>query len=392
MAHLATVGSHRVNGVAALHSDLVRTRLLADFATIYPGRFINQTNGVTPRRWVLAANPELANLLDREVGPSWPMDGGAWRNLEPRLNDRTVLDELAAIKLQNKRRLARLIFERTQIQVDPTALFDVQIKRIHEYKRQLLCALYVIARWLRIKSGEDLPPRVVVFAGKAAPGYATAKLHIRFIHDVARLIARDGDCKHRLQVVFVPNYGVSSAEVLIPAADLSEQISLAGKEASGTGNMKLAMNGALTIGTLDGANIEIRDAVGAENFFLFGHTAEQVEGLRNQGYRPREYIARDPVLSEVLALIATGLFAEGDPHRYRNLVASLRDTDTWMLCADFADYVRAHDEVDRLWADPAAWTYRAGLNIARTGWFSSDRTIRGYAADIWGAEPVPVDP
>jgi starch phosphorylase len=390
MAHLAVVGSHKVNGVAALHSDLVKTRLLPDFAELYPERFTNKTNGVTPRRWMFAANPGLTSLLDDTIGSGWAADLDRLARFEPHVGKPEVRARLTAIKRANKERLSNLVRRRMDLKIDPSALFDIQIKRIHEYKRQLLCGLQVIGRYLRLKAGEDLPPRVVLFGGKAAPGYAMAKLHIRFLHDVAAMIRRDPKVRQRLQVVFVPNYNVSLAEVLIPAADLSEQVSMAGKEASGTGNMKFAMNGALTIGTLDGANVEIREAVGADNFFLFGKTAPEVEALKAAGYLPGPYINEDPLLAEVIGLIAGGFFSDLDADRYAGLVNDLRRHDPWLVCADFRTYVEAQDRVDAAWRNPDDWTRMAGLNIARVGRFSSDRTISQYADEIWDVSPVEV--
>jgi len=389
MAHLATVGSHAVNGVAELHSQLIRSHLLPDFAELYPDRFTNKTNGVTPRRWIKGANPELAALYDELAGTGWAADLSRVAVLEEHLQDPAVLERLTAIKRSNKARLAAHLAPILDQDLDPSALFDIQIKRIHEYKRQLLAGLQVIARYLRLKDGEDLPPRVVLFGGKAAPGYAMAKHHIRFLNDVASMITQDPDMRGRLSMAFVPNYNVSLAELLIPAADLSEQISMAGKEASGTGNMKFAMNGALTIGTLDGANIEIRDAVGAENFFLFGHTAPQVQELK-RSYDPAPFIQRSPLLGRVLNLIERGFFSLDEPTRYRDLVAELRHIDTWLVCADFDSYVEAQDRVDAAWADPTGWVRSAGVNMARVHGFSSDRTITEYARDIWNVKRVPV--
>lgn len=390
MAHLATVGSHAVNGVAAMHSELVRSFLLRDFAELEPKKFQNKTNGVTPRRWLLDANPGLASLLTEIAGPGWVTDLDRVAALEEHLGDPGMRANLRRIKHDNKLRLLEVLSGRMELRADPHALFDIQIKRIHEYKRQLLCALSVIDRYLRLKAGEDLPPRVILFGGKAAPGYAIAKLHIRFLHDVAAMIERDPDVRDRLTMAFVPNYSVSLAERLIPAADLSEQISMAGKEASGTGNMKFAMNGALTIGTLDGANVEIRERVGAENFFLFGHTVEEVQAIKARGYDPTEAIRASPRLAEVVELIRSGFFSEGDPSRYAAILHALTVDDRWLVTADFDSYLEAQQTVDEAWADPDDWSRRAGLNIARVAYFSSDRTIAQYAAEIWGTEHVEV--
>lgn len=390
MAHLATVGSHAVNGVAKLHTELIRSRLLPDFAELFPDRFQNKTNGVTPRRWMLACNPGLARLLDAHLGEGWAADVSRLIELEPLADDVGFRQEIRRIKAENKQRLSKLVTARTGRVIDPTALFDVQIKRIHEYKRQLLAGLYALTRYVRIKAGEDLPPRVVLFGGKAAPGYVMAKRHIHLLHAIATLIDRDKAVRDRLQVVFVPNYNVSVAEVMIPGTDLSEQISMAGKEASGTGNMKFAMNGALTIGTLDGANIEILDAVGEDHFFLFGHTAQQVVDLKQVGYDPSLYLKGSPELTEALNLIASGRLSPSDPHRFADIAHDLRTRDTWLLCADFADYAAAQGFVDQAWLDPDGWSRSAALNIARMGGFSSDRTIRQYAEEIWGVERVEV--
>ncbi len=389
MAHLATVGSHAVNGVAALHSELIKSHLLPDFAELYPERFQNKTNGVTPRRWIKGANPELAELFDEIAGEGWARDLARVQAVEQHADDPAFLERLAGIKLRNKERLVAHLDPILGLDLDPAALFDIQIKRIHEYKRQLLAGLAVVARFLRLKDGEDLPPRVVLFGGKAAPGYVMAKHHIRFLSDVAQMIDQDPQLRGRLSMAFVPNYNVSLAERLIPAADLSEQISMAGKEASGTGNMKFAMNGALTIGTLDGANIEIRDAVGEDHFFLFGHTAAGVQALK-QDYVPERFIAESPLLQRVLALIERGFFCHDDPGRYRDLVAELRHIDTWLVCADFDSYIAAQDRVDAAWQDPTGWQRSAAMNIARVHGFSSDRTIAEYARDIWNVSSVPV--
>lgn len=390
MAHLATVGAHTVNGVAALHSELIKSHLLPEFAAFYPDRFQNKTNGVTPRRWIRGCNPGLSDLLDGLVGPRWTSDLARVEGLLDHIDDAAVREQIAGIKLQNKERLANRLHQVLDRRFDPSALFDIQIKRIHEYKRQLLAGLQVLARAERLRDGEDLPPRVVLFGGKAAPGYVMAKHHIRFLCDVARFIDADARVAERLQMAFVPDYNVSLAEILIPGADLSEQISMAGKEASGTGNMKFAMNGALTIGTLDGANIEIRDAVGDENFFLFGHTAAEVRALKPH-YEPSRFIADSPLLERVLTLVEEGALSPGDPGRYRDLVAELRHVDTWLVCADFDDYIRAQDRVDAAWGRPDAWVRSAMHNIARVHGFSSDRTISQYAADIWKVERTEIE-
>ncbi|MGB7566069.1 MAG: glycogen/starch/alpha-glucan phosphorylase, partial [Prochlorococcaceae cyanobacterium] len=389
MAHLATVGSHHVNGVAAMHSELVRTQLFPEFAALCPQKFTNVTNGVTPRRWVALANPPLGSLLQETVGEEWLTEPESLHRLEELQHDHAVLERLAACKLERKRRLAELIEERLQVLVDPSSLFDVQVKRIHEYKRQHLNALQVMLRYLRIKSGliDGMVPRTVIFAGKAAPGYAMAKLMIRFINGIADIINADPDMRGWLNVVFLADYNVKLSEIICPAADLSEQISTAGLEASGTGNMKLTMNGSLTIGTLDGANVEIRERVGAENFFLFGKSTEELELLRHD-YCSRELVDTIPLLSEALSLIAGGHFSDGDGELFRPLLQSLTDKDPFFVLADCKDYLKAQDEVDQTWAERSSWNRMSLLNIARSGFFSSDRAINDYAENIWRVKPL----
>jgi len=392
MAHLATVASHHVNGVAALHSTLVKSDLFPEFAAIWPEKFTNVTNGVTPRRWVALANPKLAALLTEAVGEGWVTDLDQLRALEPLAEDGGFLERWQATKLAVKRELTHYIHSHTGVLVDPASLFDVQVKRIHEYKRQHLNALQVVAQYLRIKNGktDGMVPRTVIFGGKAAPGYAMAKLIIRFINGIAETVNADPDMDGLLRVVFLPDYNVKLGERVYPAADLSEQISTAGKEASGTGNMKFAMNGALTIGTLDGANVEIREQVGAENFFLFGHTTAGIADLAREGYCPWELIPSMPELAEALRLIEQGHFSNGDQELFRPLLQNLTGSDPFFVLADFADYLRAQGEVSQTWADPTRWNRMALLNTARTGFFSSDRSIRQYAKDIWRAEAFPV--
>ena len=392
MAHLATVASHHVNGVAALHSTLVKSDLFPEFAAIWPEKFTNVTNGVTPRRWVALANPKLAALLTEAVGEGWVTDLEQLRALEPLAEDRGFLERWQATKLAVKRELTNYIHNHTGVLVDPASLFDVQVKRIHEYKRQHLNALQVVAQYLRIKNGktDGMVPRTVIFGGKAAPGYAMAKLIIRFINGIAETVNADPDMDGLLRVVFLPDYNVKLGERVYPAADLSEQISTAGKEASGTGNMKFAMNGALTSGTLDGANVEIREQVGEDNFFLFGHTAAEIADLAKAGYCPWELIPSMPELAESLRLIEQGHFSNGDQELFRPLIQNLTGSDPFFVLADFADYLRAQGEVSRTWADPTRWNQMALLNTARTGFFSSDRSIRQYAKEIWRAEAFPV--
>ncbi|MBM5800094.1 MAG: glycogen/starch/alpha-glucan phosphorylase [Cyanobacteria bacterium K_DeepCast_35m_m2_023] len=393
MAHLAVVGSHHVNGVAALHSELVQASLFPEFAALWPEKFTNVTNGVTPRRWVALANPYLNALLSESIGPNWPMQIEALKQLEPLQHDPAFLEQWAACKLASKRRLAQMIDQRHGLLVDPTSLFDIQVKRIHEYKRQHLNALGLIARYLRIKAGETagLAPRTVIFGGKAAPGYAMAKLIIRFINGIAETINSDPDTKGLLKVVFLADFNVQLAEKIYPAADLSQQISTAGLEASGTGNMKFALNGALTIGTLDGANVEIREHVGAENFFLFGRTTEQIASLHNDGYRPWEWVAASPLLEQIFALIESGHFSGGDSELFKPLVQNLVGSDPYAVIADFAAYLEAQDRVDAAWQQHNYWQAMSLLNTARCGFFSSDRAVREYAAHIWQVTPARVE-
>jgi len=392
MANLATVASHHVNGVAALHSDLVKRDLFPEFAALWPEKFTNVTNGVTPRRWLALANPRLTALLNESIGDGWIRDLRQLERLQPLAEDSAFLERWQATKLAVKKDLSLYIHTHTGVLVDPSSLFDVQVKRIHEYKRQHLNALQVIAQYLRIKNGQanGSAPRTVIFGGKAAPGYAMAKLIIRFINGIAETVNSDPDMEGRLRVVFLADYNVKLGERVYPAADLSEQISTAGKEASGTGNMKFAMNGALTIGTLDGANVEIREQVGAENFFLFGHTADQLVSLEQQGYRPWELIPAVPELGEVLRLIEQGHFSQGDGELFRPLLQNLTGYDPFFVLADFAEYMQAQSAVNTAWANRGLWNRMSVLNTARTGFFSSDRSIREYATRIWQAEEYPV--
>ncbi|WP_074012531.1 glycogen phosphorylase [Candidatus Sodalis sp. SoCistrobi] len=391
MAWLAVIASHKVNGVSELHSELMVQSLFADFARLFPDRFCNKTNGVTPRRWLALANPPLSAVLDATIGQTWRTDLGQLEELKGHIDFPAFIVQLQQAKLSNKKQLAAYLANQLDEVVNPAALFDVQIKRIHEYKRQLLNVLHIITRYNRIRENPegDWVPRVNIFAGKAASAYYMAKHIIRLINDVAAVINRDPLMKNRLKVIFVPNYSVSLAQLIIPAADLSEQISLAGTEASGTSNMKFALNGALTIGTLDGANIEMRQHMGEENMFIFGNTALQVEALRNDGYNPRSYYEQDAELHLALSQIATGVFSPGEPGRYSNLFDSLVNLgDHYQLLADYRSYVDTQDEVDRLYQRPDEWTRRAALNIANMGYFSSDRTIREYAEEIWKVAPV----
>ncbi len=393
MAHLAVVGSHSVNGVAELHTQLLRKHLMADFAEMWPERFNNKTNGVTPRRWLLQANPRLAQAITERIGDGWVTDLEQLGRLAPLAADTGFRVKVRDIKAQNKRVLAEVIWQRIQVRVDPDSIFDVQVKRLHEYKRQLLNCLHIVALYQALKRDPSLPvpSRTFVLGGKAAPGYRTAKLHIKLINSIAETVNMDPTIGDRLRVVYLANYGVSLAEKIFPASDVSEQISLAGKEASGTGNMKFTMNGALTIGTLDGANVEIRDAVGAENFFLFGLHTEQVAQLRAEGYKPAHYIEQSRHLREAVELIASGFFSPGDPSCFQPVVDDLWNRDQYMVCADFDDYAAMQARVGEAYRDPEEWTRRVIANLAGVGRFSSDRTIREYNRDIWHAEPVAID-
>jgi starch phosphorylase len=389
MGNLAFIGSHKVNGVSALHTALMKETVFAPLARLHPDRIVNKTNGITPRRWLFQANPGLTALIRETIGDRFMEDATALSDLARHADDASLQEAFAAVKQANKQRLAALIGERTGVRVDPSALFDVQVKRIHEYKRQLLNILEAVALYDAIRADPDrFPvPRVKVFAGKAAASYWRAKLIIRLINDVARVVNADPAVQGKLKIVFLPNYNVSLAERIIPAADLSEQISTAGMEASGTGNMKLALNGAITIGTLDGANVEIRDLVGAENIIIFGLCAEEVTALRARGYDPRATIEATAALKDALEAIAQGLFSPDEPGRYGELVGSLYGGDHFMVAADFAAYAEAQRQVDRLWQDQVTWRRKAILNTAHVGWFSSDRTVREYAEEIWRVRP-----
>jgi starch phosphorylase len=391
MANLAVVGSHHVNGVAELHSALVREQLFPEFAELWPDKFTNVTNGVTPRRWIAVANPFLSALMDEAIGSGWRRDLSELRGLEPLAGDSAFLERWRTVRDQSKQRLATTIHQELGVLVDPCSLFDVQVKRIHEYKRQHLAALQIVERYLRIRNGEDLPPRTFIFGGKAAPGYAMAKLIIRLIGGIAEIVNMDPAMDGRMRVVFLPNFSVSLGQKVYPAVDLSEQISTAGKEASGTGNMKMALNGAVTIGTLDGANIEIRDLVGHDNFFLFGHTAEQLDEINRNGYHPMPWLENDPIAREAIDLIGSGHFSEGDRDLFHPLLANLCSTDPFRVMADLGDYRRAQNAVDDAWVDTTAWNRMSLLNTARCGFFSSDRSIGEYAERIWKVKPVPID-
>jgi len=392
MAHLSVVGSHTVNGVAELHSQLLRERTLSDFAELMGDRFTNVTNGVTPRRWLLQCNPRLARSIRDRVGEGFVTDLSKLDGLREHADDGAFLDDIAAIKRSNKVALSNWLGDLMGARVRPDSLFDVQVKRIHEYKRQLMCALHVVHLYRLAKfEGVEIQPRTVLIGGKAAPGYARAKQHIKLINDVAAVVNSDPELEGRLTLLFLPNYNVSFAERVIPAADLSEQISMAGKEASGTGNMKFQMNGALTIGTLDGANIEIREEVGPENFFLFGLDAAEVREVQRSGYIPGASISQSPELQAALDLLSSGYFNREDPSVHREVARYLRYEDPFLVCRDFDSYLAAQTEVDAAYADPKRWLRSAAINIARSGKFSSDRSIHEYARRIWGLEPVKVD-
>ncbi len=390
MAYLAIVGSYSVNGVAELHSRLLREGLFRDFYELWPDKFNNKTNGVTPRRWLAACNPSLSELISGRIGDDWVTDLGQLKALEKYADDAGFQQEWRAVKQANKSRLAADIERRTGIELDPAMLFDVQVKRIHEYKRQLLNVLHAVHLYdlIRRGDGDDLPPRAVIIGGKAAPGYVMAKAIIKLVCNVARVINNDPAMAGKLQMVFYPDYNVSGMELICPAADLSEQISTAGKEASGTGNMKFMMNGAITIGTLDGANVEILEAVGAENFFLFGHTVEEVAGLR-QNYDPGAFINADEDFRRVVGLLASGHFSRFETGVMDGVIAAFQDpSDPWMTAADFRSFVDAQRRVDEAWRDTARWDRMSILNSARSGRFSTDRTMEDYNADIWRLEPV----
>jgi glycogen phosphorylase len=390
MAHLAAVGSHHVNGVARLHSELLTQTVMRDFADLWPEKFCNVTNGVTPRRFVAVSNPRLTGLIQSRIGDRWLRALSDLRRLEPFADDGVFQQEWRAVKLAAKADLARLVAERTGVTIAPESLFDVQAKRLHEYKRQHLNVLHILTLYLRLKRDPlaDVPARTFIFGAKAAPGYAMAKLVIKLINSVAAVVNDDPVVGGRLKVVFFPDFNVKNAQHIYPAADLSEQISTAGKEASGTGNMKFALNGALTIGTLDGANVEIREEVGAENFFLFGLTADQVADVMSRGYRPQEYYERNAVLKEAIDYIASGALAGGDTNLFRPLVEHLLRHDPFLVLADYQAYVECQEQVSALWRDPGAWTRKAILNVARMGKFSSDRSISDYCQQVWKVTPA----
>ena len=392
MANLACAGSSAINGVAALHTELLKQQVLHDWVEMFPQRFHNVTNGVTPRRFIVLSNPGLSRLITDSIGGKWPGNLDELRKLEPFAGDAAFREQFRNVKLENKKLLAGLIKERTGITVDPSSMFDVQVKRIHEYKRQHLNVLNIITLYLRIKQnpGIDIVPRTFIFGGKAAPGYHTAKLIIKLINSVGDVVNSDPDVKDRLKVVFFPDFNVTNAQPVYPAADLSEQISTAGKEASGTGNMKFSMNGALTIGTLDGANVEIREEVGEDNFFLFGLTAAQVDEARHKGYNPHFIYDHNEELREVINMIDSGCFSKGDRNLFKPITDKLLWHDPFMLMADYPLYIACQDLVADTWRNTGKWDRMAILNVARMGKFSSDRSIRDYCEKIWKVEPFKI--
>jgi len=392
MAHLACVGSHAVNGVAALHSELLKRDVLRDFSELWPEKFHNVTNGVTPRRFVILANPGLTKLVTEAIGDGWTRELDQLRKLEPMAEDAAFREQWRRVKRRNREALAAEVQRKTHVELDPASLFDVQVKRFHEYKRQHLNLLHVITLYQRLKDGGryDAPPRTVLLGGKAAPGYFMAKRIIKLVHCVADVVNNDRKIGGRLRVAFVPDYNVKSSRRIFPGADLSEQISTAGKEASGTGNMKFAMNGALTIGTLDGANVEIREAVGPENFFLFGMTVQEVQSRLAQGYRPYDHYQADEELRAAIDALAHGAFSNGDRELFKPIIDNLLGSDPYMLLADYRAYINCQEEVAHAWCDAESWTRASILNVARMGAFSSDRSIRDYCREIWHVQPVSI--
>ncbi|PKL36262.1 MAG: glycogen phosphorylase [Spirochaetae bacterium HGW-Spirochaetae-1] len=393
MAHLAIVGSHSVNGVAALHSDIIKASLFRDFHQLWPERFNNKTNGITQRRWLMLCNPGLSQLITSRIGDGWCKNLDELKNLAPLTEDAAFRDEWMRIKRTNKDSLAAFIEEECDIDVDPASLFDCQVKRMHEYKRQLLNVLHVVTLYNRIRSGAtgEMVPRTVIFSGKSAPGYHMAKLTIKLINSIAKTVNNDPTVRGLLKVVFIPNYSVSVAEKIMPGADLSEQISTAGTEASGTGNMKFALNGALTIGTLDGANIEIAEEVGADNIFIFGLKPGEVDAVRSSGYSPRTWYDENPELRQAVDMISGGFFSPSEPDLFKDITNSLLGGDYYLLFADYASYIGCQERVGSLFSDSVAWTRMSILNVAAMGKFSTDRTIDEYANDIWKTVPVPIE-
>jgi starch phosphorylase len=393
MANLAIVGSFMVNGVAALHTEILKTRIFSHFYKMFPDKFINITNGIAPRRWLKTANPFLSKIISEKIGEGWVNDLGELRKLESFIHKKEFGEDFRTAKWLNKKLLINLIEGENEIKINPDSMFDVQIKRFHEYKRQLLNVLHIITLYNRIKDNPKLEmvPRTIIFAGKAAPAYHMAKMIIKLINSVAEVVNNDHDVGDKIKVIFIPNYSVTLAEKIIPAADLSEQISMAGLEASGTGNMKFTLNGALTIGTMDGANIEIREEVGEENIFIFGLLADEVIKLKNSGYNPQTFYNSNPMLKRVVDMIATDFFSKNEPGIFKSIVDSLLGVDYYCLLADYQAYVDAQDEVSKLYLNADEWTKKAILNVARVGKFSSDRSIKEYAEKIWKVEPVKIN-
>ena len=392
MAYMCVATAHRVNGVAALHTELLKSGLFHDFSEFFPDKFVNVTNGITPRRWLKKANPGLSRLIDDRIGDGWPKDLMSLEKLVKYDSDKAFLKQLAEVKRANKLVLTKYIYEHNGVTVNPDSIFDVQVKRLHEYKRQLLNILHAITLYLQLKDDPkaDFVPRTIIFGAKSAPGYYLAKLIIKLINSVAEVVNNDKSIGDKLKIIFLANYRVSLAEKIIPAADLSEQISLAGTEASGTSNMKFALNGALTIGTLDGANIEIRDHVGADNIFIFGLNVDEVRQLREQSYRPREYVERSPMLKRALELIRNNFFSPGEFDIFRPILDSL-DYDNYMCAADIDSYAAVQAQVAELYRNPVEWQKKCLHNIAKMGYFSSDRSIQEYAEKIWDVKPCPIN-
>ncbi|MBN2143404.1 MAG: glycogen/starch/alpha-glucan phosphorylase [Candidatus Aureabacteria bacterium] len=392
MAYLSIIGGHSTNGVAALHTKLLKSTFFNHFYNMFPERFNNKTNGITQRRWLKKCNPELSNLISSKIGEDWVTDLYQLKKILPFTEDNDFIKKWIKVKNINKQKLAELVDKELSIQINPQSMYDVQVKRIHEYKRQLLLLLYAVHRYTQIKAspGSNWVPRTIFFGGKAAPGYFMAKLIIKLIHSVGEVINYDPEVQDKLKVIFLPNYRVSLAEKIIPASDLSEQISTAGKEASGTGNMKFALNGALTMGTMDGANIEILEEVGEDNIFIFGLKAHEIEALKKKGYHPGDFIKKSPSLHNILHLIECGFFSLGNADLFKAIIQSLREWDTFMLMADFESYVEIQEKADLLYKDPVAWTKKCITNVANMGKFSSDRTILEYVKDIWKVKPVKV--
>ena len=393
MANLACVGSHAINGVSNLHTNLLQQDVLKDFYELWPEKFSNKTNGITPRRWLLLSNPRLTDLIQEKIGKGWAKDLEQLRSLEPLVEDAEFRQRWHDTQQTVKADLAQYIRERLDLDVNPSSLFDVHVKRIHQYKRQHLKVLHIITLYQQLRQNPDLDivPRTFIFSGKAAPSYFMAKLIIKLINAVGKVVNNDPAVRDRMKVVFVPDYNVKTSQHIYPAADLSEQISMAGKEASGTGNMKFMLNGALTIGTYDGANVEIREQAGAENFFLFGLQVEEIQELKAQGYHPRDYYEANESLRGAIDLIQSGLFSEGDQNLFRPLIDTLLNDDPFMLLADYQSYIDCQAKVDEAFRDRDRWTRMSILNTARVGIFSADRAIRQYCEDIWHTHPVPIE-